>query len=258
MVHRNKRTPVSAGGDGLAYLTRNDIEQIAQRAVSAYQRLPGWEGEEQFRVDPEVFAGDLMGLSMAYHRLSPDGSILGATCCGCTILPIFDTPSSHDFFPLDGRTVLIERELIEEGANQGRYHFTLMHEAAHQLLGLIFPVDMQGSRFRVRYCMEGRTPGEDYWDEWRANALTSAILMPVKMVRRNMKEFGLGEKIFRLNKVFAPEVYDRFHKMADYMGVSLQALSIRLTRLGLLKENYLDDSYRLVNIFPEREELKGL
>ena len=235
----------------MAYLSRGSIEKIARKAVSAYQRLPGWEGEKQFRVDPEVFAGDLLGLSMAYHRLSPDGSILGATTCGRTALPIFDTPASPDFFPLDGRTILIEEELISEGANRGRYHFTLMHEACHQLLGMIFPMEMQGSRYRVRYCREEPSAGEEYWEEWRANTLASAILMPVEMIRRNMEKFGLGEKIQTLNRIYFPKIYDGFCRMAEYMGVSLQALSIRLSHLGLLENNYLENPYRMVDIFPD-------
>lgn len=235
----------------MAYLSRGSIEKIARKTVSAYQELPGWEGKKQFRVDPEVFARDLLGLSMEYHVLSPDGSILGATSCDRTTLPIFDTPEVLDFFHLDGRTILIEKDLIGEGANQGRYHFTLMHEACHQLLGLIFPEEMQESRYRIRYYMEGAEAAEDYWEEWRANTLASAILMPLEMIRHNMEEFGLGEKIQTLNRIYFPKVYDNFCKMAEYMGVSLQALSIRLSHLGLLKNNYLENPYRMVDIFPD-------
>ena len=188
---------------------------------------------------------------MEYHVLSPDGSILGATSCDRTTLPIFDTPEVLDFFHLDGRTILIEKDLIGEGANQGRYHFTLMHEACHQLLGLIFPEEMQESRYRIRYYMEGAEAAEDYWEEWRANTLASAILMPLEMIRHNMEEFGLGEKIQTLNRIYFPKVYDNFCRMAEYMGVSLQALSIRLSHLGLLKNNYLENPYRMVDIFPD-------
>ena len=40
--------------------------------------------------------------------------------------PMFRDPA---LFHLDGRTLLIDRYLVKEEANKGRYHFTLTHEA---------------------------------------------------------------------------------------------------------------------------------
>lgn len=237
----------------MPYLSQRDVEWIAQDAVAAYERLPEVDGED--RVDPEIFAQRLLGLTLAYRTLSPDGSILGATACEPIGVPVFNSPSSLEYFFLDGKTVLIERDLISEGANRGRYHFTLMHEACHQLLGMIFPTNSGGkaSRRRVHYCREERAIGEDYGEEWRANALASAILMPQKMIRTNLNQFELGDGIQVLNRVYAPKEYGRFCEMADYMGVSHQALSIRLKQLGMLGENHLDDPFRMVNIFPGKE-----
>ena len=68
-----------------------------------------------------------------------------------------------------------------------------------------------------------------------------------------MQVFGLGDRLRLLNRVFAPNEYDRFCKMADYMGVSKQALAIRLKQLGLLERDYLKDPFALVNIFPDEK-----
>lgn len=162
----------------------------------------------------------------------------------------FRYPRGTRFFHLDGRTILIEKDLIGEGANQGRYHFTLYARGMSPTVGADFPrgnarVKVSGS---VLY---GGAAEEDYWEEWRANTLASAILMPLEMIRHNMEEFGLGEKIQTLNRIYFPKVYDNFCRMAEYMGVSLQALSIRLSHLGLLKNNYLENPYRMVDIFPD-------
>ena len=62
--------------------------------------------------------------------------------------------------------------------------------------------------------------------------------MPENMVRSNMLSFGLGEKMPLLNRVYATENYNRFSDMADHMGVSKQALAIRLKGLGLLDHDY--------------------
>lgn len=78
--------------------------------------------------------------------------------------------------------------------------------------------------------------------------------MPYEMIRSNMTDFRLGNRIHRLNKVFAPNEYSRFCEMASYMGVSKQALSIRLQQLGLLEENHLENPYKLVDIYPDAED----
>lgn len=224
----------------MPYLSRKGIEEIAQRAVAAYKKLPVFKGKQLRRVEPEIFVRDLLGLTIEYHSLSPDGSILGATSCGQIGIPIFDDPTSPDYCFLDGKTVLIERALVSEGANRGRYNFSLMHEASHQILGMISAGSFKrnASGDRIRYYAEIRSPEDDYWEEWRANTLASAILMPAEMVCANLKEFGLGERVQVLNGTFAPKEYAYFCEMAEYMGVSHQALSIRLSQLGLLEKTF--------------------
>ena len=54
--------------------------------------------------------------------------------------------------------------------------------------------------------------------------------------------------IKKLNKVFFPREYEKFCQVAETLGVSKQALSIRLTQLGMLGESYLDDPFRLVDV----------
>ena len=43
--------------------------------------------------------------------------------------------------------------------------------------------------------------------------------------------------------------------MADEMGVSKQALAIRLKNLGLLDREYLKNPYEMLNIYMEENEL---
>lgn len=57
--------------------------------------------------------------------------------------------------------------------------------------------------------------------------------------------------------MFAPREYACFCEMAAHMGVSRQALAIRLKQLGLLEQDYLKDPYALVNVVPEDGEIPG-
>lgn len=211
-------------------------------------------------IQPELLARDLLGLIIKYHSLSRNGDILGLTACGEVDIQIYDDLKRPEFFHLDGRTLLIDRELIKEGANKGRYHFTLTHEACHQVFKMLVPGEYATPvRLRqIHYCTTALAGSGDYWEEWRTNALTSAVLMPEEMVRSNMAAFGLGEKMSMLNRVYAAEEYSRFSDMADHMGVSKQALAIRMKGLGLLGREFLQDPHALTNVCPDDIEIQCL
>ena len=81
--------------------------------------------------------------------------------------------------------------------------------------------------------------------------------MPLGLVKNNMRAFGFGDGLRLLNRIFAPDEYDRFCKMANHMGVSKQALAIRLKQLGLLERDCLQDPFVLVDVFPDDGEIPG-
>lgn len=240
----------------MPYLSRQDIEIIAQRVVSAYKKLPSHNGQEVNMIQPELLVRDMLGLSFEYHSLSRSGKVLGLTSCGPVGVPTFDDPAAPEYYYLDGKTLLIDKRLLADNANQGRRNFTLIHEACHQIYRMLFPKEYMLSvpRRKVHYCTVRSFSGIVDWEEWRTNTLASAILMPVDMILNNMAVFGLGNGLKMLNKVFAPTEYKKFEQMADYMGVSKQALAIRLKRLALLDQDYLQDPYALVSVYPDEEE----
>ena len=241
------------------YLTKSDIEQIAQQVVSAYQKLPEAQEGPDNVIRPAILIRALLGLSIGYHTLSLNGSILGLTSCGEVWVTVYDNPGRPEYCHLDGRTLLIDKGLTVEGANIGRRHFTLVHEACHQIYRMLFPHAYAGdiAERRVHYCTLRRTVARGDWEEWRTDALASAILMPLGLVKNNMRAFGFGDGLRLLNRIFAPDEYDRFCKMANHMGVSKQALAIRLKQLGLLERDCLQDPFVLVDVFPDDGEIPG-
>jgi len=240
----------------MPYLSQNDIETIAQRVTTVYRRLPGLCGFPVTKVDPERLATELLGLSVGYHVLSRRGRVLGLTAYGDVGVPIYDDPEHPEYCFVDRRTLLIDKSLAEEDANVGRYHFTLAHEACHQVFRMLFPKEYLPPVMhrRLHFCTLPPCIEEEYWEEWRTNRLASAILMPADMVQMNMLAFGLGDKLEILNSVFAPHDYERFSSMADHIGVSKKALSIRMKQLGLLELDYLGAPYDLINIYPDKGE----
>lgn len=102
-----------------------------------------------------------------------------------------------------------------------RRHFTIAHELGHWALhsedsGVFI------DEFTVHYRGDGSS---DQYDprESEANAFAAAFLMPARMLRED-----LGEQ-----RIDASDD-DQLRSLADRYGVSLQALTIRLTNLDLL------------------------
>lgn len=243
----------------MPYLSKREIESIAVRVVNAYRKIAGTRSDVTHRVCPEVLAHDLLGLNIVYRTLSADGSILGMTAFEPVWVQVYEN-QTPTYFPLDGRTILVESALKEANANLGRLHFTLAHEACHQIFRLLFPQEYgPGINRRQVYCCT--TPALQYgrkqidWEEWRVNMLASAILMPLDSLMGQLQSAGLKQKLRMLNRVFAPKEYRAFAIVAENMGVSKAALSIRMKQLGLLGRDDLKDPYALVRIEPEEREL---
>lgn len=236
------------------YLSRYNIEAIAERVITAYRKLPDLSGQVVRKVVPELLVSRLLGLAVEFHTLSPDGTILGLTACDEVEVTVFDNHNRPEYRHMDGKTLFIDNSLISEDAPVGRYHFTLVHEACHQIYKMLFSqrYTNEAAKRQIHYCTSYKHICD--WEEWRTNTLTSAVLMPADMVRSNMAAFGLGNHLRMLNKVFAPGEYNRFCEMVQYMGVSKQALSIRLKQLGLLEKDYLQDPYALVDVYPDEHE----
>ncbi len=183
-----------------------ELEDLANRVYAAYEMLPEADG---LRVDPELLAEKLLGLRVVYRRLSRDGSILGLTAPAPVAVPVLEE-GGRRWYALDGRTILLERGLLSPWVSPGRRNFTLMHEVGHRLLSGALP------------------PG----DEKAANRLASALLMPQGLLRRNLTSCSLPFGPLP-DRRLDPAGWEAFCGLAETMGVSRQALAIRLEDLGL-------------------------
>ena len=239
-------------------LSRFDIEAIADKYVQAYMALPDVRNTQIYRIDPELFLEKVLGLNVEYQHLSYDGSILGMTSFTEMGVQVFEDDDNEAFFFLDGKTVLVEKDLNFDSKLKGRKNFTLMHEGSHQIFKMLFPNDygVTQKSARVHYYKansERNKPISD-WEEWQANTLGAAILLPENLIKQGMYLFSLGEKIECLNKIYFPGIYKRFDALADFLGCSKKALAIRMKQLGLLKKEYLDNPFDLVSVYPEVSE----
>ena len=157
----------------------------------------------------------------------------------CTSYTVSDDYCNEAFFFLDGKTVLVEKDLNFDSKLKGRKNFTLMHEGSHQIFKMLFPNDygVTQKSAGVHYYKansERNKPISD-WEEWQANTLGAAILLPENLIKQGMYLFSLGEKIECLNKIYFPGVYKRFDALADFLGCSKKALA-HMIDMGLSSE----------------------
>lgn len=238
-------------------LSRADLETIGVRVITAYKRLPEVAGQNLERVNIDYLLGALLGLRIDYRHLSLAGDKLGLTSMSSIGIEIISDEETIEepYYMLDGKTILVEKDLIREGANIGRRNYTVSHEGCHHILKMLFPKDY-GAQTKERsiHCYYRSNRGAMDWEEWQVETLAGIILLPGECVRRNMDKFGLGTQMRLLNRVFAPSEYKRFEDMASFMGASKTALAIRMTQLGLLKRNDLIDPYALVRVEKDEEE----
>ena len=232
----------------MSYLSRSDIEKIATQVFNDYKHLPQFVDRQVDRVDPEILACELCGLHIDYFHLSKDGLTLGMTAFKEVGVELYDDSGQPCFYYLDGRTLLIETDLKKNPALCGRYHFTLAHETAHQILASLYSTNRLLQNRVVYY--QGRSPQFPIrdWDEWQADNLASALLLPSEIVLGALRKFNLEYGIDILNKIYRPKEYRKFCKIAELLGVSKQAMSIRMKRLGLLRKGYLHNPYALADI----------
>ena len=190
----------------------------------------------------DQLAGDYLGLRVSFARLSDDGSICGltaytdteyaATCQGVTRL-----------IPLKANEVLLDSSFMEPGqvrSRCGKRRFTLAHECAHQLL---FQMESDEAR---RACEEAYSPRTAYslrdlktredWNEWQANALGAALLMPQREIDRAMDYLARGRRLINYGGWFNYGDRAVLSQLCQTLGVSKSAAVIRLRQMCHLED----------------------
>lgn len=224
----------------MPYLSRQQLEQIAEGVIQHYKQAFVPERHLCYSVDPTELAS-LLGYTVDYQYLTQDGSILGETASNKMWITVYDSDKTEMLYELDDRILLIEKRLLLNPRNIGRKNFTIAHELAHQIINRRFP-ECYGVNCRVfcdyRRSEKSRKKVVD-WREWQADALAAALLLPPDAVCDAMFMYGLGEKMKVLSRKYSQKKYEFFCEMADFLQVSRTALAYRMEQLGLLERNLL-------------------
>jgi hypothetical protein len=232
-------------------LSQRQIEEIAAAVTKDFNEFFfGGDSEDTRRMARgtpiDQFAKEYLGMSVSFARLSFDGSICGLTAYADTEY-ITDDGGIKRTIPLRKNQILLDVSFIQPGQVQklcGKRRFTLAHECAHQIL-----FQMEGDAVRSAcvkkysarsaYSLRDLKTRED-WNEWQANVLGAAILMPQKEIDLAMWYFAGGKKLINYEGVFAYRDKLSLMMLCQQLAVSKSAAVIRLRQLGYIE----DRSYR--------------
>ena len=232
-------------------LTHKKIEEIAAAVTKDFNEFFfGKEADEVriARATPiDQFAKDYLGLEVSFARLSHDGSICGLTAYADTEY-ITEEMGIKRTIPLRQNQVLLDESFIRPGQVHklcGKRRFTLAHECAHQILYSMEDEEAKAAcqqkyAARTAYSLRDLKSRED-WNEWQANVLGAAILMPQKEIDLAMWYFAGGKTLINYEGRFAYHDRLSLSMICSQLGVSRAAAVIRLRHLGYIEDRpYLE------------------
>ena len=174
-------------------LSREQIEGIAEKHLYAFR--PEYLQFPQ-PVDVDKFAVEYLHLRQDYQYLSSNGIYLGMYVFDDTDrLAVYDEKKNEArYISEKADTIIIDKSLLEKG-QEGRYRFTMGHEIGHGILHRmaddpydeyvrLYHEDNDVHAFRCSFTgrMLENEPKKEWtafdWQEWQADAFSSALLMP--------------------------------------------------------------------------------
>lgn len=227
-------------------LSHKEIEEIAAAVTKDFNEF--FFGKETGKVrlarptPIDQFASDYLGLSVSFARLSSDGSICGLTAYADTEYIVEGADTKRTII-LKCNQVLLDESFIQPSQVRklcGKRRFTLAHECAHQILFQMESNEVRNAcrtkySARTAYSLRDLKTRED-WNEWQANVLGAAILMPQKEIDLAMWHFSGGKKLTNFEGVFAYHDRTLLEAVCQLLGVSKTAAIIRLRQLGYIED----------------------
>ena len=220
-----------------------ELDALGEGLACGYMKKLRRLGSAAF--DIEGFVTDYLRLTIVYENIAEDDiTKIGFLSDGKTPLTVIRNNGPEAVvFPVG--TIVIDKFLLKN-SESSRKRFTIAHEAAHFLLNLHVPSQMEA-------CYKSTfTSGCDYSEDDQerifsinesfTDRLAAAILMPLYLVRKALRKHNKGNKIVCYDGgVFSVKQKMAIRKMADDLGVSYSALVNRLRELSLLDTRPIEE-----------------
>lgn len=235
-------------------LSKKELDDIATSIWEDYQREVGAEIPVPF-IEP--LAKQYLGLDIVYFKLSDDGFFYGLTAYEDTQL-VLSVGGRTAIYPIKRNQIVLDsqfrgKRIYSEG--YGKRQFTLAHEVAHQILYGMEPANVKAS-FRKAYSARmAHTPRElkthEDWNEWQANVLGAALLMPRMAVAQFMAQRHKTSVMVCYDGIFNTIDRHILDAFCFQFTVSMSAACIRLKELGYLIDRPYREFYDPLEVFPD-------
>ena len=233
--------------NGLPYVSKSDIEEITQLHLEQFNADLL---KEPVPIPIEEFLQNYLKLDMDYADITHNISILGLTAFDSGYLKVYDLEGNKErFIYVEEGTVVIDNSLLKSD-KEGRFRFTCGHEGGHwifhremfKLNKKQINTDKCFYRDKENVLTGKKFKTDEEWMEWQANYTSSCLIMPRKTfimaARKIFKEANIKDGSVTLGKDPGIDVFAQYHiprRIADIFKVSIQAASIRLKELKLIK-----------------------
>ncbi len=221
-------------------LSREDIEVLADGIIANFDQTI----ETKSLVTPiEELATNFLGLKVTFDKLSNDGNFCGVTAYRDSQFKTF-VDGYEKNIKIQKQQIILDSAFMELGKTKeknSRFRFTLAHEIAHQI---IFQLESEEDKLKYDKSFSIKNPNYRFndteldWNEWQANTLGAALLMPRDKVKRFLKKWQRTElpklpRYLHNNKYLETLI---INKVSEFFSVSKQSAKIRLQHLGYIKE----------------------
>ena len=234
------------------FTTNDEIESLCEAMIKDFFQSRHYTNV--LCVDIEGFVEEYLGIPIAYETFAEaDPGRIGFLADGKRPLSVRrGSMTQQVVFP--ERTAVIERFLLSP-IESARKRFTIAHEGAHDVIRRHIPVQANPTAaFHSEYDPE-MAYSRDMLREMLSlnesitNRAAACLLMPGFLVERALKRYNDSRKVVMYDGgVLAQDQKFLIQKMANAMGVSYSAFSIRLYELNLFDirpvEEYLHTGLR--------------
>lgn len=226
--------------------SRADLENWADAILKDFLK----DKHETFApIDIEALATNYLGLKINYDILSDDLEVYGISAFQDTVIDI-KRNGELEQLKVKSDTIILETALHCDEL-KSVHRFTLGHEVAHQILRRWEKENVKTQMYNqptVAFFRKQKNVSHKVdWNEWQANTLGAALIMPRRLIDECIFRLGSNSKL----TIYGKDSLDMEGKqlvsnIKDFLGVSKTSVLIRLKQLGYVEYKSMDEYYEKI------------